>query len=877
MTMFWYYAFHTIKNQIKKLFKTWMLIFIVACMLFGGIIGAGAAFLFDDSEVQPEVPAEEIVSEEETEQDLMLKYNIIELVAGGTALAMFTFFAISSDKNGSAIFQPADVCILFPSPLKPQSVLMFRVISKLGAAVFAGIYMLIQLPNLTMNLGLSIWAALFIILAWSFLLIIGELLNVFLYSVGTTYSRIKPKIRPVTYAVLGIIGASYFAYWKTSGLEPFEAACGFFNSPVTRHIPIWGWIKGICMYPIEDNYLGAAICAALLAVTAAGLVWLIWHIKADFYEDAMAKSEETAELLAAASQENGVSFRRRKKDRDDKLLRDGMKYGSGANAFFFKSMYNRFRFAHLHIFTKTTELYLVAAVAAALASKYIFEVDGLLITALALAAIAFFRSLGNPFEQDLQCNYFRMVPESTWKKLLFSLLGGSANCLLDLVPGMLVATIIMGASPLSALAWVLFIVSIDFYSTNVGTFISTSVPVSAGKMIKQFVQITFIYFGLLPDIGIIAVGFSEVVGAISVSMSIVIASFFNVIIGLLFFLLIPLFIEPRTDRPEIKAEALSKDEQHTAKKCFSRVGFSIFTVITVASGLQLALIWLQTKLLLSSVSADWSEWLYWLMTFAPIYVVAVPLGILIMKKLPAKTGEAKKIPFGNLAVCGVISVSMMYIGNLAGTLVTTIIQAAMGMPSVNPLMTYAMSDSLVLKILFLVILAPLIEEFVFRKQIIDRIRIYGEKQAVLVSALVFALFHGNLSQFFYAFTLGLLFGYVYLRSNKLRYSVGLHMFINFIGSVIGPAMLEYSGFSSEGASVSSAGTIAFAVYSAAIALTAVVGVILLCIKARKIYFESAELELAKETRFKTVFLNAGMTFFVVACLALIASTFIAYL
>ena len=43
MRLFFYYAFHSFKNQLRKLFKTWVLIFLLACMLIGGIIGAAAA------------------------------------------------------------------------------------------------------------------------------------------------------------------------------------------------------------------------------------------------------------------------------------------------------------------------------------------------------------------------------------------------------------------------------------------------------------------------------------------------------------------------------------------------------------------------------------------------------------------------------------------------------------------------------------------------------------------------------------------------------------------------------------------------------------------------------------------------------------------
>ena len=67
---------------------------------------------------------------------------------------------------------------------------------------------------------------------------------------------------------------------------------------------------------------------------------------------------------------------------------------------------------------------------------------------------------------------------------------------------------------------------------------------------------------------------------------------------------------------------------------------------------------------------------------------------------------------------------------------------------------------------FLVIVGPIFEEWLFRKQLIDHTRKYGEKTAILLSGLAFGLFHMNLFQFFYAFLLGLMFGYVYTRTSS---------------------------------------------------------------------------------------------------------------
>ena len=93
--------------------------------------------------------------------------------------------------------------------------------------------------------------------------------------------------------------------------------------------------------------------------------------------------------------------------------------------------------------------------------------------------------------------------------------------------------------------------------------------------------------------------------------------------------------------------------------------------------------------------------------------------------------------------------------------------------------------------LVIAVAAPIFEEIVYRKLVIDRLRRYGDLFAVVVSGLIFGLIHGNFSQFFYATLLGFLFALVYLYSGKLRYTIALHIAINFIGSVYTLKMNEF--------------------------------------------------------------------------------------
>lgn len=873
MRLFGYYALHSFVNQLKKLCRTWVLVFFLVCLVLGGLIGFGAAMLEDTIEgnqesaaVMEEAP--EPASEAETSSLPISASAIIELAAGGAILALFFLEAISADKNGSKIFLPADVNLLFPSPMKPQSVLMFRLATQLGTALIATIYILFQLPNLILNAGLSGWAAMGILATWFSSILVGKLLQVLLYTVCSSRPKFKALLRNGIYAFIIVLFGGFFVFWKAGGEEILPAADRFFNAPVTRWIPFWGWLKGLTVFIAEENWPCAALCFGLLAAGCAALVWFIWHMDADFYEDAMAKSEETAALMEKARSEktSGTAVtRQRKKDRSERLQRDGMRRGRGANVFFHKTMYNRFRFAHLGFLTKTMETYFVAALVTAAAMRWFFHNPDPLPVVLVLGVLVFFRAMGNPLAEDTGMDFFRLIPESTWQKLFFSLLGGTVSCLMDLVLPMLAASILLMVNPMKLFIWLPLIVSVDFYATSVVTFIDLSIPASIGKTIKQLIAILFIYFGLLPDIGILAFGIalgSTAAAALGTTL-------LNLLLGILAFSLASVFLQPKGK--DFLPAAAGQDLK-AAKRQFSRIGLSILVILVLATVFQLVML---NAAFFHFPDLLQSSWGIWIVTFLPQYAIAMPVGMLMLKKVPATRPAQNRLGISRGVKFGFICLFLMYTGNLIGTLLTTAAGLLSSTEVVNPLMNYLTGDNLPAQFLIIVILAPLLEELIFRRMLIDRMCTYGGKTAVILSALLFGLYHGNFSQFFYAFGLGLAFGYIYLNTGRLRYSVIAHMVINFMGSILAPELLKRLPTEpAESLTAVSPWVLIYYGYVLLLIVGSLVGFVLLCMNARNLRFPAGQLELPRGKRFRVSCLNAGMLLMILICGALMVSTLV---
>ncbi len=543
MKLFFYYAFCSVKNQIKKLCRSWVAVFIAICLLFGFLVGFGAAMLgeFLDNTMEDDPALEETLPEEELPEEIPpmeaeTASAIFELVLSALVLVVLFFNLLLADKNGSSIFLMADVNLLFAAPMKPQSVLLFRLMSQIFLSIMASVYLLFQIPTLVGGLGLDLWAVLSVFLTWLFLLIYAKLLNVLVYTVSSTHAGLKKYVRPVLYAVVLLLAGSFWLYHRSIGAENLlVSAIGFFNAPLSRWIPVYGWLKGLPLFVAEGSWLSAVAAALLLSGGIALLAVLVWRIKADFYEDAMAKSQETADRLAAM-QEGKTA--RRKKERADRIVRDGLNFGSGARMFFCKTIYNRFRFAFLRVFTKTTTFYLVIAVGISLFLRFAVGTALFPVVGLALCGAVFFRAMGNPLAADVDKVYFVTVPANPYEKVFWSLLGGTVDCALDLLPALAVGAVLLGASPIEAVAYFLLALGLDFYASNTMLFMELSLPTSLALQIKQAITILFIYFGILPIAAVVIVG--AILGAYLPFLFL--ASIAAAIIGGIFFAFSPLFL-----------------------------------------------------------------------------------------------------------------------------------------------------------------------------------------------------------------------------------------------------------------------------------------------------------------------------------------------
>lgn len=91
----------------------------------------------------------------------------------------------------------------------------------------------------------------------------------------------------------------------------------------------------------------------------------------------------------------------------------------------------------------------------------------------------------------------------------------------------------------------------------------------------------------------------------------------------------------------------------------------------------------------------------------------------------------------------------------------------------------------------------LFEEFAFRGMIMGSLRKFGDMQAILVSALIFAFYHGNFIQIPFAFLVGILLGLVVVITNSIWPAIIAHFINNFYAVVANSISKDYPVFVSN--------------------------------------------------------------------------------
>ncbi len=182
------------------------------------------------------------------------------------------------------------------------------------------------------------------------------------------------------------------------------------------------------------------------------------------------------------------------------------------------------------------------------------------------------------------------------------------------------------------------------------------------------------------------------------------------------------------------------------------------------------------------------------LTFASAFgifysVISVGGAFFIGSRLLKKNGFSSTVPYAvpEDKTKTLLLILMGFGGCLLANFITSFLIAfaeGFGIYSSYSALQYPSSTSDVIMIFISsALIPPLIEEFAIRGVLMQSMRKYGNLFAIVASALVFGIFHGNAVQMPFAFLCGLVIGYAVIATESLWTGVIIHALMNAMSGI----------------------------------------------------------------------------------------------
>lgn len=294
-----------------------------------------------------------------------------------------------------------------------------------------------------------------------------------------------------------------------------------------------------------------------------------------------------------------------------------------------------------------------------------------------------------------------------------------------------------------------------------------------------------------------------------------------------------------------------------AKNRFLKVGFfaAAFTLLGRYLPLFIAYILMTiapdlTKNMLSSMNA------IYLLSYGSMYLIALPLSYLIVKnEKPLPAAESIKYTPLQLLQISVTTLGISYGLNYFTSILQTLFPFLQD--NYESAMDTMYDSSMLLTFFFVVVMAPIMEEIVFRGIILSRLRGFGDKFAVVACGIFFGLWHCMFTQFFYAAAIGMVLAYVTLRTGNLK----LAMFLHFLNNGISFAVSIAGEYLSDGAYEAFAMVLGFFIIGCLLS-----AIILLVLKRKSLVFAVGRVGLTSKETNKYFYTSFGVLAFFAVCL-----------
>lgn len=311
---------------------------------------------------------------------------------------------------------------------------------------------------------------------------------------------------------------------------------------------------------------------------------------------------------------------------------------------------------------------------------------------------------------------------------------------------------------------------------------------------------------------------------------------------------------------QYKKQQEKKNDKKILKTMGNWFGLSIisFTVLAVVAGLVIGLLsgfFSKLDLLYSDDNVSMAYQI-----IASIFFILIPFVVayVVLKKkkiagiLPLGTTYNTKAAISLTMLC----VPLMIFSTFAINFISTIIQETLGITFTTGVEDPKIigAEGIFIAVLSTAVLPAILEEVVVRGIVMQPLRRFGDKFAIVASALIFGIMHGNMVQIPYTIVAGLFMGYLAIATGSLWPSIILH-FINNFYSVALLAAYDNVG--------DNAGMVVTVLFLALFVLSGILGGLIYFPMNYKVPLKKGVDTLKTGEKYSALFLNVPMIFAIV--------------
>lgn len=225
----------------------------------------------------------------------------------------------------------------------------------------------------------------------------------------------------------------------------------------------------------------------------------------------------------------------------------------------------------------------------------------------------------------------------------------------------------------------------------------------------------------------------------------------------------------------IPSQEITVPEQKTVRRTASLCAFAVILFQIFASLSSLPTTVLLGYLPQDAWEAGWTRNLDRVLSVLFEVPALLAVWAVFFRNIPKTKATSERLPFsvGSLMFFIPCAILMSYFGAMIGE-----IPSLFGVSLYSASETVFKDTSVWVMVLSAVVFAPVVEELLFRKFMLDRLSGFHPMTAILFTALLFGLAHANLRQFIGAFFSGFLFGIIYYHTQNIWYTILLHAATN---------------------------------------------------------------------------------------------------